>query len=275
MYFIRKKKHKRDQDAGLIFHWRGFRKHHSGKIVAMILACGLFAFSVYAIKVETIRSPLQSKREGVVVVLSPDDPVVRELLVQVEERSPFPARWDPAMDEEVVTRILTTRNELEGALWAYEMKLEPLPTMDRSHGLISITESGSELFNVMPNQWREAEARDGFVARKKPLIRVRVLASNELKSRISGDQLELPNKLVVEEGYGQIFRFQVALDSAGFVSNCTPLPGGTIDALQITDRQKDLAAWLRAQRFSDDGGGGGGDGMVVGQLELQIEALSQ
>ena len=209
------------------------------------------------------------------VVLSPDDPVVRELLVQVEERSPFPARWDPAMDEEVVTRILTTRNELEGALWAYEMKLEPLPTMDRSHGLISITESGSELFNVMPNQWREAEARDGFVARKKPLIRVRVLASNELKSRISGDQLELPNKLVVEEGYGQIFRLQVALDSAGFVSNCTPLPGGTIDALQITDRQKDLAAWLRAQRFSDDGGGGGGDGMVVGQLELQIEALSQ
>ena len=72
MYFIRKKKHKRDQDAGLIFHWRGFRKHHSGKIVAMILACGLFAFSVYAIKVETIRSPLQSKREGVVVVVLPD-----------------------------------------------------------------------------------------------------------------------------------------------------------------------------------------------------------
>ena len=282
MYFIRKKKHKRDQDAGLIFHWRGFRKHHSGKFVAMILACGLFAFSVYAVKVETIRSPLQSKREGVVVVLSPDDPVVSELLLQVEERSPFPSRWDPAMDEEVTTRISTTRSELEGALWAYEMKLEPLPTMDRTHGLVSITESGSDIFNVMPDQWRESEARDRFVAGEKPVIRVRVLASSELKSRISGDQLELPNKLIVEEGYGQIFRFQVALDSAGFVSNCTPLPGGTIDALQITDRQKNLAAWLRAQRFSDDGqdggeagAGGGGDGMVVGQLELQIEALSQ
>ena len=88
--------------------------------------------------------------------------------------------------------------------------------------------------------------------------------------------MELPNKLIVEEGYGQIFRFQVALDAAGFVSNCTPLPGGTIDTMQITDRQRNLAAWLRAQRFSDDGqGGGGGDGMVVGQLELQIEALSQ
>lgn len=237
----------------------------------MILACGLFAFSVYAVKVETIRSPLQSKREGVVVVLSPDDPVVRELLLQVEERSPFPARWDPAVDEEVAARILATKSKLEGALWAYEMKLEPLPTMDRTDGLISITESGSDLFDVMPDQWRESEARDLFVAGEKPLIRVRVLASNELKSRISGDQLELPNKLVVEEGYGQIFRFQVALDSAGFVSNCIPLPGGTIDTLQITDRQKNLAAWLRAQRFSDDVGGG----MVVGQLELQIEALSQ
>ena len=280
MYFIRKKKHKRDQEAGLIFHWRGFRKHHSGKLIALLLACAFFAFSVYAVKVETMRSPLESKREGVVVMLSPDDPAVRNLLLQVDEKSPFPSRWDPAIDEEVANRIASTRVELDGALWRYEMQLQPLPTIDRSPSLISITQSASGLFDVMPNHWREAGVREDFVARQRPVIQVRVIASEQLKPRIAGNQLALPNKLVVDEGYGQIFRFQIAIDAAGFVSNCTPLPGGTVDTVKITDRQRNLAAWLRAQRFSgvDDGADSveaGDEELVVGQLELQIEALTQ
>ncbi len=273
MYFIRKKKHKRDQNAGLIFHWRGFRSHHSGKLIAMLLASAFFAFSVYAVKVETMRSPLQSKQEGVVILLSPDDPKVRSLMLQVEYKSPFPSRWDPAIDEEVVTRISSARDVLEEPLWRYEMQLQPMPVMDRSPNLISITQSAPELFDVMPNHWQESAVSEDFVAGKRPNIQVRVVASEQLKARIVGNKLELPNKLIIDEGYGQIFRFQIALDAAGFVSNCTPLPGGTVDTIKITDRQRDLAAWLRAQRFSD--GGEEAPKMMVGQLELQIEALSQ
>jgi len=273
MYFLRKKKHERDQDAGLIFHWRGFRKHHSGKFIAMLLACAFFAFSVYAVKVETLRSPLESKREGVVIMLNPDDPAVRGLLLQVEDKSPFPSRWDPATDEEVANRISAKRGELDGSLWSYEIQLQPLPTIDRSPSLISITQSASELFDVMPNHWQKSAAVEGFVARERPVIQVRVVASEQIKPRVAGNKLELPNKLIVDEGYGQIFRFQIALDAAGFVSNCTPLPGGTIDSIKTTERQRNLAAWLRAQRFSD--GGEGAPEMVAGQLELQIEALSK
>ncbi|MDG1358181.1 MAG: hypothetical protein P8P36_08310 [Akkermansiaceae bacterium] len=273
MYFIRKKRHKRDQDAGLIFHWRGFRSHHSGKLIGLLLACAFFAISVYAVKVETMRSPLQSKREGSVVMLCLDDPAVRNLLLQVEDKSPFPSRWDPAMDEEVTHRISSSRDELDGSLWRYQMQLQPLPTIDRSPSLISITQSASELFDVMPDHWQESVPKEGFVLREPPVIQVRVVASQQLKSRITGNELELPNKLVIDEGYGQIFRFQIALDAAGFVSNCTPLPGGTVDSVKITDRQRNLAAWLRAQRFSD--GGKDAAEMVVGQLELQIEAFAR
>ena len=271
MYFIRNKKHRRDQDAGLIFHWRGFRRHHSGKLIGLLFACLFFAFSVYAVKVETMRSPLQSKREGAVIMLSPNDPVVRNLLLQVENKSPFPSRWDSAIDDEVNRRISSARDELDGELWRYQMQLQPLPTIDRSPSLTSITQSASELFDVMPNHWQEFAPKEGFVAPEPPVIQVRVVASQQIKSRIVGNKLELPNKLVVDEGYGQIFRFQIALDAAGYVSNCTPLPGGTVDSVKITDRQRNLAAWLRAQRFSD--GGKEAAAMVVGQLELQIEAL--
>lgn len=273
MYFIRKKKHERDQEAGLIFHWRGFRKHHSGKVVALILAAVFFAFSVYAIKVETPRSPLHSKKEGVVVVLQDGDPAVQALLLQVEDRSPFPARWEPALDEEVSDRIAQKRGELEGSLWNYEMKLEQLPVIKPSHGLVSITASGSELFDPLPDQWRDYGVRERFVERREPLIRVRVGTSDTLKSRISADQLELPRTLIFDEGFGQVYRFQISLDAAGFVSNCVPLPGGTTDAVVITDRQKTLAAWLRVQRFREDEEEL--QGMVVGELDLQIEALRQ
>ena len=271
MYFIRKRKHERDQQAGLIFHWRGFRKHHSGKVVALILAAAFFAFSVYAIKVETPRSPLQSKKEGVVVVLREDDPAVQDLLLQVEDRSPFPARWEPALDREVLERIAQKRSDLEGALWNYEMKLEQLPLSKPALGLVSIAASGSKLFDPLPDQWRGYGVKERYIERREPVIRVRVGTSEGLKSRISADQLELPRGLIVDESFGQIYRFQVSLDEDGFVSNCVPLPGGTTDSIAVTERQKMLASWIRMQRFSEDEKQS--EGMVVGELDLQIEAL--
>lgn len=273
MYFIRRKKHQRDRDAGLIFHWRGFRKHHSGKMVALLMACALFAFSVYAINIETVRSPLQSKKEGVVFVLNEENPSVAKLLLQVEENSPFPARWDPAVDVEVQTRIAEDRNQLEGELWTYEMRMAQLPQKSQTREVPSIIDAYDDLLLGSTDKWRAYGANHDFADQEEPVIRVRVIAGDHLKPRISGDQLQLPNELIVDEGYGQIFRFQIALDSAGFVSNCTPLPGGTADAVIISDRQRDLASWLRSQRFKEDEQGG--DGMVVGEVELQIEALRE
>ncbi|MGB1937586.1 MAG: hypothetical protein ACPIGG_06520 [Akkermansiaceae bacterium] len=273
MYFIRKRKHERDQKAGLIFHWRGFRKHHSGKVVGLILAAAFFAFSVYAIKVETPRSPLQSKKEGIVVVLREDDPAVRALLLEVEDRSPFPARWEPAMDAEVLGRIAQKRSDLEGSLWNYEMKLEQLPVTKPTRGLISIAASQSKLFDPLPDHWQDYGVKERFIERQEPLIRVRVVTSEALKSRISAEKLELPRGLIVDESFGQVYRFQISLDADGFVSNCLPLPGGTTDSIVVTERQKTLAAWIRMQRFSQDEKQS--EGMVVGELDLQIEALRQ
>lgn len=242
-------------------------------MIALVMACGLFAFSVYAIKIETIRSPLQSKQEGVVFVLNEDNPGAAKLLMQVEENSPFPARWDPAVDDEVQRRIAEDKNQLEGELWTYEMRMAQLPLKSKTSELPSITDAYDDLLFGSADKWRAYGANNGFLDQDEPVIRVRVMAGDQLKPRISGDQLQLPNELIIDEGYGQIYRFQIALDSAGFVSNCTPLPGGTTDTLIISDRHKDLASWLRSQRFREDEQEGAG--MIVGEVELQIEALRE
>lgn len=273
MYFIRRKKHERDQKAGLIFHWRGFRKHHVGKIIALLLACVFFGFSVYAIKLEVIKAPLLSKKQAVVIMLNEDDPYCQALMLQVEEQSPFPARWDPISDKEVLLRLNEEKDLLQGKLWDYKMGLEPLPEDKSSVELASIINSYDALREGPKSQWRQAGIAGGVIVRSDLLIRARVHVTGDLKSRISSVQLALPPDLIADEDFGQTFRFQLGLDKAGFVNTCIPLPGGSTDVTKITVREKKIAAWLRTLRFSSTEQATAG--WATGQLELQIEANRQ
>ena len=54
MLFLRKRREKRDQEAGLVFRWRGARRHHAGKLVALILVSAFFAFFAYAVKIDAV-----------------------------------------------------------------------------------------------------------------------------------------------------------------------------------------------------------------------------
>ena len=273
MYFIRKKKHQRDQQAGLIFHWRGFRKHHLGKMIALLVVSGFFAFSVYAIKIDVLKTPLLSKKEGVVIMLDVDDPNCRALLLQVEERSPFPARWDPVMDMDVRHRLDEAQRLLEGGLLNYQMNMQALPEEQLSHGLVSIMDSKHILSGYVQTSWPQKHAEANVMERKDLFIKAKVHSGGELQTRIAGEELALPADLVTDEGYGQVYRFQLGLDRFGFVSACIPLTGGSRDITKITDRQRKLAAWLRTQRFSP--AGSEDKEMVIGQLELQIKALRE
>jgi len=273
MYFIRKKKHERDQEAGLIFHWRGFRKHHLGKIVALLLVSVFFALSVYAVRIESIKAPLLSKKEGVVIMLNENDLNCQALMLQVEEHSPFPVRWDPALDEEVLMRVNEEKSLLQGELWDYKVVLKPLPEDKSSDELVSIVDSYDGLWGKIYNQWRQAELVSSVIAPADLIVRARVVAAGDLKHRISGDELALPVDLVADDDFGQVFRFQMGLDELGFVSTCIPLPGGTTDVAKITARQKKLAAWIRSHQFRS--AEQGTTGLVTGQLELQIEVIRE
>ena len=270
MYFIRRKKHERDQEAGLIFHWRGFRKHHFGKIIALLLGCVFFGFSVYAIKVESIKAPLLSKKQAVVIMLNEDDPFCQALMLQIEDQSPFPARWDPVTDKEVLHRVNEGGSLLQGKLWDYNMGLKPLPEEQTSDELASIIGSYDALRGKANSGWYQAGIHGGIIARSDLLIKARVHVTGDLKPRISKVQLALPPDLIADEDFGQTFRFQLGLDEAGFVNTCIPLPGGSTDVTKITEREKKVAAWLRTLRFSS--AEQATSGWATGQLELQIEA---
>ena len=243
-------------------------------MIALMMACLLFAFSVYAIKIEVIKTPLLSKQEGVVIMLDQNNPHCQALMLEVEERSPFPARWDPVSDKDVLTRVDDEKNLLQGRLWSYEMTLEALPEDKPSNQLISIIDSYDALRGAAyVDRWHQSGMVGGVIEPGGLLIRARVLAMGDLESRISENELVMRVDLVADDGYGQVYRFQLGLDESGFVSSCMPLPGGTTDVTKITTRQKKLAAWLRTQRFKS--ADKKTEGLVTGQLELQIEAMRQ
>jgi hypothetical protein len=268
MLFLRKKRQKRDQEAGLIFQWRGSRKHHIGKILALMIAVGCFAFSVYALKIESIKPPLLSKREGVVIMLNEDDPNCRKLMMQIEGKSPFPVRWDPVFDRGTLARIEGGVEVLVGEQWQYHAELVPMPAEKPPRGLASIIEPRDGLLGRVMNDWSEGNSDAVEDVLGDLFIRARVLAGGSIKTRLPGDELPIPADLVADDSFGQSFRFLLELDSAGVVQSCLPLLGGTMDAVKTTDRQKKLAAWLRTQRFKESDH----DGVATGQLELQIEA---
>jgi hypothetical protein len=270
MYFLRKKRQKRDREAGLIFQWRGARKHHLGKIIALMGAIGFFAFSLYAIKIDGIKTQLLSKREGVVIMLNDDDPACQSLMLQVEERSPFPARWDPVSDPEIMARIDSAKNALHGKLWAYDAELKPLPKEKSPTGLPSIIEPHYGLLGRVVDQWRSAGDVYGVEVYGDLFVRARVLAMGGLENRMPQGEMTLPVNLVADDWFGQTFRFQIRLNKNGIVTSCIPLLGGTADAPKITDLHKNLAAWIRTQQFKPSEPGS--KQPSGGQLELQIEA---
>jgi len=268
MFFLRKKKQKKDLAAGLVFQWRGATKHHLGKVLALMITVGFFAFSVYALKVETIKPPLLSKRKGVVIMLNQDDPHCGKLMIQIERKSPFPVRWDPVFDREVMVRIEESVEGLVGARWKYDAELTPMPVGESLGGLESIIEPNDGLLGRVMNDWNEEPQIDLEVPRGDLSIRVRVSTGGALKLRLPADEFLLPTDLVADDSFGQSFRFMVELDSLGIVRSCVSLPGGTMDATKATDLQKNLATWLRLQKFNAVNQGEA----VTGQLELQIEA---
>jgi len=270
MFFLRKKRQKRDLDAGLIFRWRGAKKHHTGKLVALLMAASFFVFSVYAIRIDGETETPASKRTGTVFMIDEDDPDCHQLLVQIEERSPFPRRWDPAYDADTMGRVSDEVRVLVGGVSHYDPQLIPLPTVEKELALPSIIEPNSALLGRALQTWavveQEPELHQGEV-----LVSAQITADERIQKRLQGTELTLPRALVAEEWYGQTYRFLVSIDETGVVSDCLSLSGESVESVKPSEKENLLAKWLRVQRFQS----APGQPVLRGVLELQIEAIPE
>jgi len=272
MFFLSKRRQKRDRDAGLIFRWRGARKYHTGKLLALMITVGFFAFSVYAIRIGGTETPLVSKRTASVFMINEDDPDCLTLLVQIEERSPFPRRWDPAYDAEAMSRVSQGTDQLLGKTWNYQPVLEPLPTESSELILPSIVEPDANLLGNITRTWEVAALENPDQERGELFVRAKITADAAIQTRLPKKSQALPQELVAEEWFGQSFRFLIGIDSKGVVRGCIPLSAETLEAVKPSDKQKLLAAWLRIQRFLP---GDPDQPTTIGVLELEIEALRE
>lgn len=270
MFFLRKRREKRDQEAGLIFRWRGARQHYVGKFIALILAASLFIFFLYAIRIDVGQEAPLSKRTGTVFMINENDPNAFQLLVQIEERSPFPRRWDPAYDEDSMGRVRHEANQLAGYSRRYDPELRPLPKEAEGDSLPSVVKVGSSLTGDAVRTWSlagnaEEPARGGV------FVRARITADKKIEERIGERSLSLPRELVAEEWYGQTYRFLISVDQKGVVIDCLALSGESLEVMKPMEKEKLLATWLRSQRLE-----AAADASVLrGMLELHIEALRE
>ena len=272
MYFFSKKKQKRDRDAGLVFHWRGAKKHHLGKLIALMVAASCFGFVAYAVRIEGPKQPLVSKRTGTIIMLNEDDPLCRRLMLQIEEKSPFPSRWDPAHDAPTRERVSVMAESVMGKAWEYRPELRKLPPRsEKSTRLASILEPNAGLVTGMMQTWRQDLNTSDTPVAADLFVRGAVLAKSSLSERLIQSEWKLPANLVAEDWFGQSFRFMLGVDEHGIVRSCVPLPGGSTGAIRATDRQKKFAVWIRSQRFKSTEQ----LGIVFGELQLQIEATHE
>lgn len=269
MFFLNKKKQLRDQGAGLVFRWRKARRHHSGKILALLITSGFFAFSGYAIVVEGLRSPLLTKRTGEIVMLREDDPYCQNLMLQIEERSPFPQRWDPAFDGVTMGRVQAASRQIEGRVWDYKPSMIPLPVSENNVSLPSIGEEGGGFFAGVNSPWKDPSVGDGHIKDHGEInVSALIVADKQIHALLPEGELSLPGNVIADEWFGLSYRFLVGIDPHGVVRGCLPLSGGSMEVAKPTDKQKLLAAWLRRMTFKpspDDSG-------TIGVLEIQIQA---
>ena len=270
MFFRTKKRLKKDQEAGLIFRWRGARKHHAGKILALVLTSGIFAFSVYAIRIDGGEEIPLSKRSGTVFMVDENDSRNYQLLLQIEERSPFPSRWDPAYDADTLGRIKEEVSFLAGHSRKYDPQLVGLPVVEENLTLPSVIKPESTLLGNALQTWSLNE-NPTEPTRGEIFIAARITADETLEPRLGVENRSLPSAVVAEEWYGQVFRFLVSLDEKGSIGDCLSLSGESLESLKPTEKEKLIATWLRGQKFEP----AKGEPILRGVIELQIEALQQ
>lgn len=269
MFFSRKKKLIKDREAGLTFNWRGSRGYQWGKVMAFVISGGLFIFAVYALKIGGEQKSMSEKREAVVMVIDQLDPSNQALMMIVEQRSPFPPRWDPAYDVGVLKRVNEGLESMMGASSSYDTPLLPIPEESYADYSVSNVRADDGLFyqEILQREVPEALAASG--SRGGLLRNISILESSALSSRLECLYHPLPDGLVSESSYGQSYEFIVGLDTKGEVFSCLPVTGGAMDTIKPSNSQRKLASWLRKQNYK------AADDITVGMIELQIEAVRE
>ncbi|MGJ8676540.1 MAG: hypothetical protein ACSHX0_03390 [Akkermansiaceae bacterium] len=269
MFISRKKKQLRDHEAGLVFNWRGVQGYKLGKFLALLMTLLVFAFMLYSVKVEGVMPAMSSVREVSVTMIDETDPMSRNLMMLVEERSPFLPRWDPAYDSDVYSRIDQGVERLIAKKKIYNSELLSLPQALKTEDAPSLI-TLDEGFSI--DKVYDWGVRDTLISPNSPYhveLELRMKTGDRLADRVEQDSYILPDGFVDADVFGQSFVFLVGIDDSGEVVSCFPALGGSLDLFKPSDTHKLLAGWLRQQTFKPLENTSEG-GTWVGHVELQI-----
>ena len=275
MSFFSKRKQLRDIEMGLVFRWRSSRRHHTGKILAFALTTAFFLLSIYAVRVEGVHTPLLTKQTGEIILLLDNVPECRMLLLKVEDRSPFPNRWDPASDKNTMKRVDIALRKLEEPIWDYQPTMMALPEVTKKEKPPLICQDNHCLFQALQNDWERQSDDKPFspiTKLEEVSVVIQFIATSPLRERLPSLTMQIDNDQFGEDWYGQSFRFLIGIDPTGVVRGCLPLSGSTIAVVKPTTKQQILSDLLRKTRFKPTQKN---DQITNGVLELTIKASEE
>lgn len=252
----------------MVFRWRGARKHHMGKFLALAIAVAIFAFAIPAVQLEELKTPVVSQSTASVIYIDEDSPLSRELVMQIWDKSPFPPRWDPAQDPETLQRVLATSDAISPRVHSYSPTLVPMPISTENDNLPSTVNPNAPLLPSRAAFWKSiAQSNDETTAPEAVQAMFVMNTSAALRERLPKNMTLPPAHLVTEEWLGQTFRFILTLTPRGTVGSVFPVQGGTLDEGQLSESQKALLTWIKAQHFTPH------TSASTGTIELQLKAI--
>ncbi|GAA5495278.1 hypothetical protein Rhal01_01453 [Rubritalea halochordaticola] len=234
MFLSRRKKLTRDREAGMVFRWRGgLAGNRGGMTLAIFLTGGIFTLAFVGLNINVRKSkPLQRRVAKIMLVPENDE----RLSLWVDQKSPFPARWDPADDQEHLQRV---EDELTLALATSSIRETEWREMPASQQRLT----SPSIFKVAEQVLPELSKGERELVPEAPI-------KLQLDTEMLGDlakrrptQIEAFEQDIPAEEFGKQFRWFISLDREGNVVYLAPVEPGNGEFSKL------LENWLRGLKF--------------------------
>ena len=137
MLFTQKKKRQQDSEAGLVFPWRGIPSRYMNRVTSFFVTALIFFIFIYAIRIEGIEKPVTTYQTSSVIYLDESDPSLSQLFLEIEQKSPFPVRWDPISEKQSLARLRAQVDPSSVEQWQYSPELRSVVDVSTKRNLLA------------------------------------------------------------------------------------------------------------------------------------------
>ncbi|WP_018970580.1 hypothetical protein [Rubritalea marina] len=254
MVFSRQKRIKRDLEAGLVFRWRGGNSGNSGGlIISMLISIAMMGALFWGLDVDFQQVPAKKRSFAKILMV---DEMSSGLVLWVDQQSPFPARWDPAEQEEIDGRVA---GHLETTLRSFRAPQEnwlEMPERAQEMTEMRLVESAQTDLGPLPEPTRPSTENQIIE------LSVDLASTGGLAKRLPESLSQVLTTIPVAQ-YGAEIHYAMVVAGDGTVQQCLPIEWSSEPFVHA------VGAWLMRQQFQPSKS----DEPVLGDVSVKINVI--